>query len=64
MKTQPQDYLTCFHELFDAVDYFVAMCLHQTHPIYVRFRRERTSKTLLNAIQDANRQKSKPKPIL
>lgn len=59
-----QDYLTCFHELFDAVDYFVVNVSSPNTPNLRALQEKEPLKTLLNAIQDANRQKSKPKPIL
>ena len=58
------DYLTSFRELFDAVDYFVVNVSSPNTP-GLRDLQERAPLThLLTALQQENRQRSAPKPIL
>ncbi|GAB4037402.1 quinone-dependent dihydroorotate dehydrogenase [Spirosoma jeollabukense] len=58
------DYLTSFRELFDAVDYFVVNVSSPNTP-GLRDLQERAPLThLLTALQQENRQRSTPKPIL
>lgn len=58
------DYLTSFRELFDAVDYFVVNVSSPNTP-GLRDLQEREPLTrLLAALQQENRQKPAPKPIL
>ena len=58
------DYLSSFRELFDAVDYFVVNVSSPNTP-GLRDLQERAPLThLLTALQQENRQRSTPKPIL
>lgn len=58
------DYLLCFHELFEVVDYFVVNVSSPNTP-GLRDLQEREPLTrLLQALQQENRNKLTPKPIL
>lgn len=63
-ETALSDYLSSFRELFDAVDYFVVNVSSPNTP-GLRDLQERGPLThLLTALQQENRQRSTPKPIL
>lgn len=58
------DYLLCFHDLFEVVDYFVVNVSSPNTP-GLRDLQEREPLTrLLQALQEENHKKSVPKPIL
>lgn len=58
------DYIICFNELFDAVDYFVVNVSSPNTPNLRDLQEKEPLTALLNALQNINNQKVKPKPIL
>jgi dihydroorotate dehydrogenase len=58
------DYIICFNELFDVVDYFVVNVSSPNTPNLRDLQEKEPLTNLLNTLQDLNRKKHKPKPIL
>jgi dihydroorotate dehydrogenase len=58
------DYLICFEELFDVVDYFVVNVSSPNTPNLRELQEKEPLTNLLNALQTANHKNEKPKPIL
>ena len=58
------DYLLCFHKLFDYVDYFVVNVSSPNTPNLRDLQEKEPLKKILNKLMTENRQKSIPKPIL
>ena len=58
------DYLICFHELFDVVDYFVVNVSSPNTPNLRALQEKEPLKQLLQTLQTANEQQAKQKPIL
>jgi len=58
------DYLICFHELFDAVDYFVVNVSSPNTPNLRALQDKEPLTELLQTLQDKNNKKDSPKPIL
>ena len=58
------DYIKCFNELYDAVDYFVVNVSSPNTPNLRELQEKEPLKRLLFSLQDLNQQKIKPKPIL
>lgn len=58
------DYIICFHELFDVVDYFVVNVSSPNTPNLRDLQEKGPLTALLNALQTLNNQKARPKPIL
>ncbi len=58
------DYLTCFDELFDLVDYFVINVSSPNTPNLRDLQDKEPLTKLLNSIQEENIKKEDPKPIL
>lgn len=58
------DYLTCFHGLFDYVDYFVVNVSSPNTPGLRDLQDKEPLTQLLNTLQVENNQKASPKPIL
>lgn len=68
-KTTPNekavdDYVTCFHALFDVVDYFVVNVSSPNTPNLRDLQEKEPLTNLLNTLQQLNLGKTKPKPIL
>lgn len=68
-KTTPnehavEDYITCFHALFDHVDYFVVNVSSPNTPNLRALQGKEPLTALLNKLQELNKQKKKAKPIL
>lgn len=68
-KTTPNenamdDYLICFEELFDCVDYFVVNVSSPNTPNLRDLQEKEPLRLLLQTLQDKNFSKPKPKPIL
>jgi len=68
-KTTPNenavdDYLICFHELFDVVDYFVVNVSSPNTPNLRALQDKEPLTKLLKTLQEANNKKAKPKAIL
>lgn len=59
-----KDYLECFERLFDYVDYFVVNVSSPNTPNLRALQEKEPLKKLLSAIQQRNREKAKPKPVL
>jgi len=59
-----QDYLICFEKLFDHVDYFVVNVSSPNTPNLRALQDKEPLTELLNALQEKNRLKTHPKPIL
>jgi dihydroorotate dehydrogenase len=59
-----QDYAICFEALFPYVDYFVVNVSSPNTPNLRDLQEKGPLTELLAALQDLNRQKSKPKPLL
>lgn len=59
-----EDYIICFNELFDVVDYFVVNVSSPNTPNLRDLQEKEPLTRLLNTLQDLNNLKSKPKPIL
>ncbi len=58
------DYLICFNELFNHVDYFVINVSSPNTPGLRALQEKEPLLALLNAVQQENLKKSKPKPVL
>lgn len=58
------DYLQCFEALFDFVDYFVVNVSSPNTPNLRALQEKEPLQALLQTLQNANKAKSKPKPIL
>lgn len=58
------DYLICFHELFDVVDYFVVNVSSPNTPNLRALQDKEPLTKLLQTLQDENDKKTTPKPIL
>lgn len=58
------DYVICFNELFDVVDYFVVNVSSPNTPNLRELQEKAPLTLLLNTLQNLNNKKSKPKPIL
>ncbi|RLD81201.1 MAG: dihydroorotate dehydrogenase (quinone) [Bacteroidetes bacterium] len=58
------DYLICFHELFDVVDYFVVNVSSPNTPNLRALQDKEPLTNLLQTLQDENDKKTAPKPIL
>jgi dihydroorotate dehydrogenase len=68
-KTTPNenaldDYLACFHDLFDTVDYFVVNVSSPNTPGLRALQEKEPLMALLQRLQDENRRKPVAKPIL
>jgi dihydroorotate dehydrogenase len=68
-KTTPNenaidDYVICFHELFEVVDYFVVNVSSPNTPNLRDLQEKEPLQKLLQTLQDLNQTKPKPKPIL
>lgn len=59
-----EDYLTCFRQLFDYVDYFVVNVSSPNTPNLRDLQEKEPLKALLSRLQKENNQKPKRKPIL
>lgn len=59
-----EDYLTCFHTLFDVVDYFVVNVSSPNTPNLRALQEKGPLLALLQALQNANQKYQNPKPIL
>lgn len=59
-----EDYLICFNELFDHVDYFVINVSSPNTPGLRALQEKEPLLALLNAVQKENNKRSKPKPVL
>lgn len=59
-----EDYIICFNELFDVVDYFVVNVSSPNTPNLRDLQEKEPLTNLLKTLQDLNRKKSNPKPIL
>jgi len=58
------DYMICFHELFDVVDYFVVNVSSPNTPNLRALQDKEPLSHLLDTLQQENKKKDKPKPIL
>lgn len=58
------DYLACFHGLFDLVDYFVVNVSSPNTPGLRDLQDKEPLTLLLNTLQEENKKKTTPKPIL
>lgn len=58
------DYVICFNELYDVVDYFVVNVSSPNTPNLRDLQEKEPLTSLLNTLQTLNNQKVKPKPIL
>ncbi|RUA12449.1 MAG: dihydroorotate dehydrogenase (quinone) [Flavobacteriia bacterium] len=58
------DYVICFYELFDVVDYFVVNVSSPNTPNLRALQDKEPLTKLLNTLQEENKKKDKPKPIL
>lgn len=58
------DYLYCFHGLFDVVDYFVVNVSSPNTPNLRDLQEKEPLTKLLNTLQEENKKKDSPKPIL
>ena len=58
------DYLICFHELFDVVDYFVVNVSSPNTPNLRELQEKEPLKQLLQTLQNENEKKAEKKPIL
>ncbi|MEI2273480.1 quinone-dependent dihydroorotate dehydrogenase [Sphingobacterium sp. ML3W] len=58
------DYIYCFNALFDYVDYFVVNVSSPNTPGLRDLQEKEPLKNILNTLQDLNKAKSAPKPIL
>ncbi len=68
-KTTPNenavdDYVVCFNELYEVVDYFVVNVSSPNTPNLRDLQEKEPLMNLLNTLQNLNQTKSKPKPIL
>lgn len=59
-----EDYLLCFHELFEVVDYFVVNVSSPNTPGLRELQEKEPLMALLQRLQEENRRKPAPKPIL
>lgn len=59
-----EDYLICFEQLFEYVDYFVVNVSSPNTPGLRELQEKEPLKKLLKALQDENVKKDSPKPIL
>jgi dihydroorotate dehydrogenase len=59
-----EDYLICFNELYDYVDYFAVNVSSPNTPNLRELQDKKPLTDLLNALQIQNQKTSKPKPIL
>ena len=59
-----EDYLICFEKLFDVVDYFVVNVSSPNTPNLRELQDKEPLTALLSALEEQNRAKSDPKPIL
>jgi dihydroorotate dehydrogenase len=59
-----EDYLICFHKLFDFVDYFVVNVSSPNTPNLRALQEKEPLKNLLQTLQNENLKKEKQKPIL
>jgi dihydroorotate dehydrogenase len=59
-----EDYIICFNELFDVVDYFVVNVSSPNTPNLRDLQDKEPLTKLLNTLMDLNRKKAKPKPML
>ncbi len=59
-----EDYLTCFRQLFDYVDYFVVNVSSPNTPNLRDLQEKEPLKALLSRLQKENNQKTRRKPIL
>jgi len=59
-----QDYIKCFNELFPWVDYFVVNVSSPNTPGLRQLQEKEPLMALLQTLQDQNKTKPKPKPIL
>jgi len=58
------DYIICFNELYDVVDYFVVNVSSPNTPNLRELQEKEPLTALLNTLQELNKTKIKPKPIL
>ncbi|MCS4224307.1 quinone-dependent dihydroorotate dehydrogenase [Sphingobacterium sp. BIGb0165] len=58
------DYIYCFNSLFDYVDYFVVNVSSPNTPGLRDLQEKEPLKNILNTLQDLNKAKAAPKPIL
>ncbi len=58
------DYVICFRELFDVVDYFVVNVSSPNTPNLRALQDKKPLTQILNALQEENRKKPVPKPVL
>ncbi len=58
------DYIKCFNELYDVVDYFVVNVSSPNTPNLRALQEKEPLKKILFQLQEINQQKTKPKPIL
>ena len=58
------DYITCFDELFDYVDYFVINVSSPNTPNLRELQDKKPLTALIKAVQERNKIKKKPKPLL
>lgn len=58
------DYIKCFNELYDVVDYFVVNVSSPNTPNLRALQEKEPLKKILFQLQEINQQKIKPKPIL
>ena len=58
------DYIICFNDLFDCVDYFVVNVSSPNTPNLRDLQEKEPLTKLLNKLQEINKSKSRPKPIL
>ncbi len=63
-KNAVDDYLICFNELFDVVDYFVVNVSSPNTPNLRELQDKKPLTNLLNTLQTENKTKAKQKPIL
>ncbi len=63
-KEAVNDYLICFHELFDVVDYFVVNVSSPNTPGLRALQEKKPLTHILNSLMEANLSKSIQKPIL
>ena len=58
------DYIACFDELFDYVDYFVINVSSPNTPNLRELQDKKPLTALIKAVQERNKMKKKPKPLL
>lgn len=59
-----EDYIKCFHELYEVVDYFVVNVSSPNTPNLRALQEKEPLKNILFQLQTVNQNKEKPKPIL